>query len=67
MGPGRHFKGVKETDPPQKSGVYYNDAKADAEAIVRTFHRNGKIRCTIVRPANVIGPGSVWVRTLLTV
>lgn len=64
MGMGRHLKGVKETDPPRKSGVYYNDAKADAEALVRACHRKGKIRCTIVRPANVIGPGSVWVRDI---
>ena len=64
MGMGRHLKGVKETDPPRKSGVYYNDAKADAEALVRACHSEGKIRCTIVRPANVIGPGSVWVRDI---
>ena len=65
MGMGRHLKGVKETDPPQKSGVYYNDAKADTEALVRAYHGDGKISCTIVRPANVIGPGSVWVRDIV--
>ena len=65
MGMGRHLKGVKETDPPRKSGVYYNDAKADAEALVRSYHDAGKIACTIVRPANVTGPGSVWVRDII--
>jgi nucleoside-diphosphate-sugar epimerase len=65
MGMGSHLKGVKETDPPRKSGVYYNDAKADAEALVRSYHDAGKISCTIVRPANVTGPGSVWVRDII--
>lgn len=65
MGVGRHLKGVKETDPTRKSGVYYNDAKADAEALVRSYHDAGKIACTIVRPANVTGPGSVWVRDII--
>ncbi len=57
MGIGRHLKGVKETDSTRKSGVPYNDAKADAEALVRTYHKDGKIACVIVRPANVTGPG----------
>lgn len=65
MGMGRHLKGVKETDPPRKTGVYYNDAKADAEALVMSCHNAGKISCTIVRPANVTGPGSVWVRDII--
>ncbi|HOT43494.1 MAG TPA: NAD-dependent epimerase/dehydratase family protein [Spirochaetota bacterium] len=65
MGMGGHLKGVKETDPPRKSGVYYNDAKADAEALVRSYHDAGAIACTIVRPANVTGPGSVWVRDII--
>ncbi len=65
MGMGSHLKGVKETDSPRKSGVYYNDAKADAEALVRRYHDEGKIACTIVRPANVTGPGSVWVRDII--
>ncbi len=65
MGMGRHLKGVKETDLPRKSGVYYNDAKADAEALVRSYHDRGRIACTIVRPANVTGPGSVWVRDII--
>ena len=64
MGMGRHLKGVKESDPPRKSGVSYNDAKVDAEALVRAFHREDKMKCTIVRPANVVGPGSVWVRDI---
>jgi nucleoside-diphosphate-sugar epimerase len=65
MGLGGHLKGVKETDAPRKSGVPYNDAKADAEALARSYHNAGKITCTIVRPANVTGPGSVWVRDIV--
>jgi 2-alkyl-3-oxoalkanoate reductase len=65
MGMGLHLKGVKETDPTRKSGVYYNDAKADAEALVMSYHDAGNISCTIVRPANVTGPGSVWVRDII--
>ena len=65
MGMGRHLAGVKETDPTRKSGVYYNDAKADTEALVMSFHNAGTISCTVVRPANVTGPGSVWVRDII--
>jgi nucleoside-diphosphate-sugar epimerase len=65
MGLGRHLKGVKETEEPRKSGIPYNDAKADTEKLVRKFHATGKISCTIVRPANVTGPGSVWVRDIV--
>jgi nucleoside-diphosphate-sugar epimerase len=65
MGMGRHLKGVKETDQPRKSGVPYNDAKVDAEALVRTYHNEGKIAGVIIRPANVTGPGSVWVKDII--
>lgn len=65
LGMGRHLKGVKEADAPRKSGVYYNDAKVDAEALVRRCHDGGAIACTIVRPGNVTGPGSVWVRDII--
>ncbi len=65
LGMGTHLKGVKETDPPRKSGVPYNDAKVDAEKLCRDYHGGGRISCTIVRPANVTGPGSVWVRDIV--
>ncbi len=65
MGFGAHLKGVKETDPPKKSGVPYNDAKTDTEALVRSHHDFSMIDCTIVRPANVTGPGSVWVTDIV--
>ena len=65
MGMGRHLKGVKETDPTRRSGAAYNDEKADAEKLVMGYHDAGAISCTVVRPANVVGPGSVWVRDVV--
>lgn len=65
LGMGLHLKGVLETDAPRKSGIPYNDAKADTEKLCREYHASGKIACTIVRPANVTGPGSVWVRDIV--
>jgi 2-alkyl-3-oxoalkanoate reductase len=63
-GLGRHLKGVKESDPRQKSGIPYNDAKADAEVLVKTYQDKFPNGCVIVRPANVIGPKSAWVDEL---
>ncbi len=65
IGFGRHMKGFKETDPAFKSGIPYNDAKLDAEKLVMSYHTSGKIPCTIIRPANVTGPGSAWVRDIV--
>lgn len=65
LGLGRHLKGAKETDPPKKSGVPYNDAKADTEKLVLSVHERGNMECVIIRPANVTGPGSVWVSDIL--
>lgn len=64
-GLGRHLKGHKESDSCSKSGIPYNDAKLDAEVLIRDLSSKRKIPCTVVRPANVIGPGSVWVRDVL--
>ncbi|MEJ5361703.1 MAG: NAD-dependent epimerase/dehydratase family protein [Spirochaetota bacterium] len=66
LGLGKHLKGKKETDLPQKSGIPYNDAKADTEILVKQYHESSGFSCTIIRPANVIGPGSVWVRDIVT-
>jgi len=63
-GLGRHLKGVKESDPTKKSGIPYNDAKADAEKLVKTYQDRFKNGCVIIRPSNVIGPKSAWVDEL---
>ena len=60
-GLGRHLKGQREDDPCRKSGVPYNDAKLEAEAAVRRSSGDFEAGSTIVRPANVVGPKSVWV------
>ncbi|HPW68022.1 MAG: NAD-dependent epimerase/dehydratase family protein [Desulfomonilia bacterium] len=64
-GLGRHLKGMRESDEACMSGVPYNDAKLEAERIVRSFHDQGLVNAVIVRPANVTGPGSVWVRDIV--
>lgn len=61
-GMGRHFKGMKEDDPVYKTGIPYGDAKLDAEELVKEYHRKKGMLYTIVRPANVVGPGSIWVK-----
>ncbi len=65
LGIARHLKGLKESDPAIKCGLFYGDAKLDTERLVMNFHQAGKIACTILRPANVTGPGSVWVRDIV--
>lgn len=65
IGFGRHMKGIRESDPVFKSGIPYNDAKLDAERLVWNFHNTGRIACTVIRPANVTGPGSVWVKDIV--
>jgi dihydroflavonol-4-reductase len=65
MGLGRHFTGLDETAPPRKCGVYYADAKRIAEGVVQDFAAqiplSDRFEYVIIRPANVIGPGSVHV------
>lgn len=51
-----------ETVPLVRSGVHYDDAKIDAEELVKSFCTQHNIIYTIVRPAAVIGPDSIWVR-----
>ncbi len=64
LGMGRHLAGLKETDDSVKSGIPYDESKRAAERLVESYHFIDKVDATIVRPANVIGPGSVWVRDI---
>ncbi len=57
----RHMRGHRETDPEERTGIFYGDAKFDTEKLVFDYHRNKGLVSTVVRPSNVIGPGSVWV------
>ncbi|MCO5234231.1 MAG: NAD(P)-dependent oxidoreductase [Chitinophagales bacterium] len=51
-----------ESTPLVKSGVHYDDAKIDTENLVKEFCLQHHIIYSIIRPAAVIGPDSVWVR-----
>jgi nucleoside-diphosphate-sugar epimerase len=51
-----------ETVPLIKSGIHYDDAKVDTEQMLKVFCQKHKMAFSIVRPAAVIGPDSVWVK-----
>lgn len=65
LGLSRDLKGFKETDQAIKCGIPYGDAKLDTEQLLLELHQAGKISVTIIRPSNVTGPGSVWVRDIV--
>lgn len=56
--------GVDETYPVRVSGGLstYTDTKVNSEAVVLAAHAAGEIECVVVRPCDVYGPGSVWIR-----
>lgn len=54
--------GVDETYPVRVNGFSYTDTRVNSEAVVLAAHAAGEIDATIVRPGDVIGPGSIWVR-----
>lgn len=64
-GMGRHLRGFREDEPLVKTGVPYCDTKIDAEGLVRGYTHGTDTSYTIIRPANVLGPCSVWVRDIL--
>lgn len=51
-----------ETVPLVRSEVHYDNAKIDTEDLVIKFCTTHQIKYTIIRPAAVIGPDSVWVK-----
>jgi len=65
IGMGIHLKGWKEDYGTTRTGIPYGDAKLDAERLLWESQGRGEIEVTVIRPANVIGPGSVWVRDIL--
>jgi nucleoside-diphosphate-sugar epimerase len=55
--------GVDETYPCRVTGIStYHDTKVNSEAVVLAAHAAGEIDVTVIRPTDVYGPGSVWVR-----
>jgi len=55
--------GVDETYPVHVNGDVYTDTKVNSEAVVLAAHAAGDIDVTVIRPGDVWGPGSVWVRS----
>lgn len=66
-GLGVHMRDFDEDTPLVKTGIHYGDAKAEAEQVVRSYMVREAMDTTVIRPANVTGPGSVWVREVLDV
>ncbi|MFZ2509979.1 MAG: NAD-dependent epimerase/dehydratase family protein [Gordonia sp. (in: high G+C Gram-positive bacteria)] len=57
--------GVDESSPTHVNGDAYTDTKINSEAVVLAAHAAGQIDVTVVRPGDVWGPESVWVRSPL--
>lgn len=60
-GLGNHLNYPDENSPVRFTGIPYGDCKLEAENWIRTHASAYNLSYTIVRPANVVGPGSVWV------
>ncbi len=55
--------GVDESYPVRVSGrSSYADTKIGSEAVALAAHARGETAVTVIRPADVYGPGSVWIR-----
>jgi len=65
LGFNRDLAGLDETAERVRTGIPYCDTKIEAEDLVADFCPANGMAFTIIRPANVIGPGSVWVRDVL--
>jgi nucleoside-diphosphate-sugar epimerase len=65
LGLGRDLAGLDETADRKFCGIPYCDTKIMAEDLVADFCQKANLDYTIIRPANVCGPGSVWVREVL--
>jgi nucleoside-diphosphate-sugar epimerase len=60
-----HNRDATEDVTLRKVGIPYGDCKADAEAICHSYAGKQGLEMTIIRPSNVLGPGSAWVRDVL--
>ncbi|BBO75221.1 oxidoreductase [Desulfosarcina widdelii] len=61
----RDLAGFDEDRATRMCGVPYCDTKIIAENLVKQYCGANGLAYTIVRPANVFGPGSVWVKEML--
>jgi nucleoside-diphosphate-sugar epimerase len=55
--------GVDERYPLRPNGVPYVDTKVASEQAVLQAHAEGDVSCTVIRPGDVYGPGSIWTVT----
>lgn len=62
FGTTRHLVGLDEDAPRLWTGIPYNDTKIECEDLVRGYTFETATDFTIIRPANVLGPASIWVR-----
>lgn len=53
-----------ETAATAASGFGYSDTKRIGDHLVQDFSATHGVPCTIIRPANVIGPGSEFIRRI---
>ena len=65
LGFSRDTAGFDEQAACVKTGIPYSDTKAEAESLVAQLGREYHLPYTIIRPANVIGAGSLWVKDVL--
>ncbi len=65
LGFGRDLVGLDEGSKRVYCGIPYCDTKIDAEDLVHRFCTDNGLAYTIIRPANVIGPESVWVSDII--
>lgn len=65
FGLGRDLVGLNEESEHIVCGIPYCDTKIIAEDLVKDVCKKKSIPYTIIRPANVIGPGSVWIKEIL--
>jgi len=65
LGLGEPLVGLDENASRSICGIPYCDTKILAEDLVAEYCPQHGMEFTLVRPANVFGPGSVWVREIL--
>lgn len=65
LGLGRDLKDFKEDAKRVKTNIPYCDTKIIAEDLVNNYCTKNNIPYTIIRPVNVIGSGSIWVKDVI--
>ena len=65
LGFSRDTVGLDEEAACVTTGIPYSDTKVEAERLLADLGPQYGIPFTIIRPANVLGPGSVWTQGIL--